>query len=195
MDETALKSEASPGSTPADDDGCCADWSSLTLCELLENVLQTHHAFLRRHLPELQNHVMDVADLHGLQRPALMKLLGDFLEFRSAVESNLSREEEVLFPMIRRLACQTMITKCHDGMVKSRIRMAKHAHDETVSQFRSLLDVVSANADLVSACELFRTMHTGFVDLEIDFREHTAKEGVLFPKAIDTESCLSAKRA
>ena len=52
----------------------------------------------------------------------LRQLIGGL---RACVESQLSMEESVLFPMLLRLQEQTLITPCRAGMIRGRVSQAE----------------------------------------------------------------------
>ena len=76
------------------------DWNTVSLKDLINHILDTHHAFLRRALPRISKIQEHVAPRHGHQHPVLHKLLSPFNTLRADLEMHTLKEEQILFPML-----------------------------------------------------------------------------------------------
>src|SRR5829696_6152939 len=74
------------------------EWFPATMGELVDVIVATHHAYLRRELPRLSALASRVADAHGARRPELHELRGVLSALREALEANMDAEERVVFP-------------------------------------------------------------------------------------------------
>lgn len=79
------------------------DWSQATLKALTSHLRDAHHAYMRRALPRLAEHVDDAFGAHAPDHPALLELRGVFHAFRIDVEIHMGKEEELFFPLVLRL--------------------------------------------------------------------------------------------
>jgi regulator of cell morphogenesis and NO signaling len=72
----------------------------LSTPSLVERIVDRHHAYLRRALPEIARLVGTVARVHGEAEPHLRELERSFLGLREIIEPHLEDEEGVLFPAL-----------------------------------------------------------------------------------------------
>src|ERR1022692_407918 len=90
---------------PTASDAAEADtrWVRASMCELVDHIAGTHHAYLRKHLAQLQEWVQGVPDIPGAVCRDLPRLIPLFQELKDRIESYLSAEEHALFPMLKHL--------------------------------------------------------------------------------------------
>src|SRR3954452_22382249 len=91
---------------------------------LIDDITGTHHACLRREVARIEQFAAAFTAAGDSDAAAtdLRQLVGGL---RACVESQLSMEEGVLFPMLLRLQEQTMITPCRAGMIRGRVMQAE----------------------------------------------------------------------
>lgn len=77
--------------------------TGMGLGELVDHIVETHHAYLREELPRLSFLVEKVANAHGNAHPELLELRGVFEKLRVELEEHTEKEERVLFPACREL--------------------------------------------------------------------------------------------
>jgi len=161
--------------------------TSLTLCQLCDHIVGTHHNYLREALPRLSMLVEKVADRHGPEDRRLIDLQRLFARFRSEMMSHMAKEEHMLFPMI-----QALETGATDRGIEYPIRAMLAEHDNAgadVAEMRSLTDGFKPTPH---ACNTYRAMVHGLAELESDLLQHVHKENnILFPRAIDIEAGLA----
>ena len=162
------------------------DWSIASPTELADHIEQTHHAYLAEELPRLQAMVRKVAAVHGERYPWMLELDGVFAAFRGELESHAVKEEQVLFPMIRRLEDNTADKSSPAGHdVASVVEVMEHEHDDAggaLARMRELSDGFTPPQD---ACGTFRAMLDALRELEADMHRHVHKENsILFPAAL-----------
>lgn len=167
------------------------DWSRGTLAELADHIEQTHHEYLRQELPRLDTLTEKIARVHGPKSSKLVKLREVFIAFKAELESHMQKEEQILFPICRRLDVERAAFPTHCGSVQNPIRVMVMEHDNAghaLDQFRELTDNYTAPAD---ACNTFIAMFDSFRQLEQDMHQHVHKENnILFPRAVEAESIL-----
>lgn len=168
-----------------------ADWSAMTAAELVDHLESTHHAYLRRVLPQLGELAVKVARVHGANHPELVRVADVFMALRSDLEPHLMKEERVLFPLIRDLQTATTSPDFHCGSLVNPIRVMLMEHDtagELLAQLRSLTDGFTCPAD---ACGSYTALYSGLAELEADTHMHVHKENnLLFPKVLEAEAAL-----
>ncbi|MCE9583616.1 MAG: DUF542 domain-containing protein, partial [Planctomycetes bacterium] len=78
------------------------DWRKAPLRDLTDHIVGTHHVYLRNALPALQAKVDKVAKVHGEHHPELWEVREIFADLKMELEAHLIKEEDVVFPAIRR---------------------------------------------------------------------------------------------
>jgi regulator of cell morphogenesis and NO signaling len=167
------------------------DWSKAPMSELADHIVKTHHDYLRRQLPWLDFVTDKVARRHGDHDPRLLQVREIFISFKVELESHMAKEEQVLFPIVRRLESSTAPVRSHCGSVQNPIRVMIAEHDDAghaMSQFAALTD---GYVPPDGACNTYRAMLDGLKELELDMHRHVHKENsILFPRAIEAEAKL-----
>lgn len=153
-----------------------ADWSHATVEALIEHIVTEHHGYLRRELPRLDEQVRLVDQLHGGRYPWIRGLRTVFGEFRTELESHLLREEQVFFPLLRRLDARKEGPGADTEDLGVSIHDLEHEHFEVAAalgRFRALTDDYKARLE---GCETYRALLDGLAALEIDLRHHVHEE-------------------
>lgn len=78
------------------------DWRQAPSGELIDHILQTHHAYLLEELPSVSELVTKILRVHGLAHPELAALHKRFHQMKTELEQHLIAEEEEVFPLIRK---------------------------------------------------------------------------------------------
>ena len=68
---------------------------------LSDYIVNTHHKFVLKHLPELVFYTQKIADVHGPHHPELIEVADLFSKINTELLQHLKNEEEVLFPAIK----------------------------------------------------------------------------------------------
>ncbi len=175
------------GGEPAD------NWTKAGLAELCDHIEETHHAYLRTELPRLTALIAKIVNAHGEAHRELSEVQQEFAALRGELEPHMFKEEQVLFPAIRRLEQSETRVAFPFGTVANPIRMMEHEHNiagDGLARIRELTCDYMAPAD---ACNTYRVVLDGLRELEIDLHRHIHKENsILFPRAIEREKSLSA---
>jgi len=180
--------EADSASAAADE----TDWTRAELSDLIANILDTHHAYLRRELPRLAEMTAKVHAVHGERHPELAEVRRTFDELQAELEAHMMKEEQILFPMIRGMESTQAVEAAHCGTVQNPIRVMEQEHDAAgaaLVRMRTLTNDFTAPED---GCNTYRAMVGGLAELEADLHQHIHKENnVLFPRATELEAELA----
>ncbi len=168
------------------------DWSQASLAELADHIEETHHVYLRRELPRLAEMVNKVARVHGERHPEMVSVARIFSQFRDELDSHMMKEEQVLFPMIRKLDGASSLPSFHCGSVGNPIRVMVHEHDQAGDALATMRQLTKDYAVPADACNTYRATLDGLAELERDMHQHVHKENnILFPRAAELEAKLS----
>lgn len=177
-------------SEPAE--GPDVDAASMSLSELAGHIEQTHHAYLKRELPRLDALTERVATVHGDRDERLPDVRRVFLVFANELATHMMKEEQILFPMIRRLEESASAPAFHCGSIANPIRQMEHEHDGAGSALEQMRLLTDGYTPPNWACNTYRAMLDGLAHLERDMHRHVHKENnVLFPRALDREARLA----
>jgi len=175
------------------------DWNSLTATELVEHVLERHHAFMKEQLPRIDGLLDKVLKVHVAHRQMLTAIQKTFRDLKDEIEEHLFKEENILFPLIVQWDSQAA-GKCpapvsHCGTMQNPIRQMEHEHDSAGSALGRLRELTGSCTLPPDACPTFRALYEGLQAIEADLHQHIHLENnYLFPKAVELEAAAQNKR-
>lgn len=169
-------------------------WVDAPLAALCDHIEQTHHEYLKAELPRLTALVAKVVSAHGAKYPELAGVQKALADLQAELFPHMFKEEQVLFPAIRRLEQADEPLMFPFGTIANPIRMMELEHDNAgnaLGQIRTLTRNYFVPDD---ACNTFRAMLDGLHTLELDMHQHVHKENnILFPRAISLEQTEASK--
>lgn len=181
--------ESSDRAVDADEDA--TDYAAMSPGALADHIERTHHAYLRRELPRLGELLEKVAARHGDDQPWWRELRDVFSGLRQELELHLMKEEQVLFPLVKRLEAARSRFPMHCGSVANPIRAMEHEHDDAGAALAKIRSLTEAHPLPAGACNTRRALHDGLAALEADLHRHIHKENnILFPRAAELEGAL-----
>ncbi|MGO8749299.1 MAG: iron-sulfur cluster repair di-iron protein [Thermoguttaceae bacterium] len=185
------KAIAAPAVTPGIVEG---DWYTASLHELIDHILQVHHAYMHEALPRIRELMRKVLHAHGVRHGDMLRRVHDLYNaLDNELTNHLRKEEEVLFPYIvaaeaHRDGDSERPAACF-GSVGNPIRQMEHEHE---SAGQTLMQIRKATADYTlpdDACPTFRALYEELARMEKDLHQHIHLENnILFPRAIAAES-------
>lgn len=151
------------------------DWGEAAPSELIDHILVRFHERHREQLPELIRLARRVETVHG-DRPDCPLGLADHLTvMRQELESHMQKEEQVLFPMLRR-----GLGAMADGPIHV-MRMEHDDHGESLQRIAALTNNITLPR---AACNTWRALYLGLRALREDLMEHIHLENnILFENA------------
>lgn len=160
--------------------------------DLIADIVGMHHPALRRQVGRIEIVARDIVGYDDATDGALAEIRQLVGGLRACVDSQLDREEQLLFPMLERLEQQTVVTKCHAGMIRSRLMMAERDQARIRGVIARLIDLANEHLSPTGPCEACHELLKILADLQSDLHEHTRKEcGVLFVWAVEREKLLA----
>jgi regulator of cell morphogenesis and NO signaling len=154
-------------------------WELRTQQELVDHIIGHYHEALRRDLPPLIAAARKVERVHA-DKASVPSGLADELEaFWSDMESHMAKEENVLFPMLRR--------GLRGAQVYMPVRVMENEH---VQHAGALARIRALTGDLTipaHACATWTALYAGLRELEAELMEHIHLENnLLFARANST---------
>jgi regulator of cell morphogenesis and NO signaling len=172
------------------------DWSKASATELAHHILDTHHVFMKRELPRLEDLSEKVLKAHGESHGKMLESLRrTFLGLKEEIEMHLVKEEEILFPLITDLDSSAQLggppPVSHCGSVQNPIHQMKYEHDAAGAALAEMRRITEGYGLPEDACPSFVALYEGLQALERDLHEHIHLENnILFPMSIELERTL-----
>lgn len=170
------------------------DWS---LDFLSDYIVNTHHSYVNKNLPDIKAYADKVRKVHGDNHPELIRIHQLVEEINTELVAHMAKEEKVLFPYIKELVASKNNTAplhaAHFGTVQTPINMMEMEHEmvgKNLEEIRQLSDGYTLPQD---ACASYSLLYRMLNEFEDDLHLHIHLENnILFPKALDLEKNLKA---
>ena len=170
------------------------DPASMSLTELADHIVRTHHDYLRKEFRRLDEMTGKVASVHGKDDARLHSVRHTLLAMAQEMSCHMHKEEQILFPMIRRLDASQSPVPFHCGTLANPIRQMELEHHEAGDSLARLRELTDCYTPPDWACNTYRAMLDALAQLEGDMHLHVHKEdNVLFPRALKREAELAEK--
>lgn len=172
------------------------DWAKESLASLAGHIVDTHHAYVSREVPRLNELAGTVVSRHGDTREELPVIQSKLAELGEELIAHQGKEEVVLFPYIGKLerfaaGSGTMPRNCF-GSVTHPIEMMTRDHDLAGNLMAEIRMLSQDYTPPDGACPTFRAFYEGLREFEQDLRQHIHLENnILFPRAIELEASVS----
>lgn len=168
------------------------DWS---LDFLADYIVNTHHSYVNKTLPDIKAYANKVMKVHGSNHPELLRINQLVEEIYAELTSHMAKEERVLFPYIKALVAAKNNTQplqaAAFGTVQNPINMMEMEHEvvgQNLEEIRSLTKNYSLPED---ACASYSLLYRMLDEFEEDLHLHIHLENnILFPKALEIEKTL-----
>ncbi|MHC1773981.1 MAG: iron-sulfur cluster repair di-iron protein [Lentimicrobium sp.] len=156
------------------------EWELGFLCDYIVN---THHKFVLKNLPELVFYTNKIAEVHGGHHPELIEVKSLFTKINEELLQHLKNEEEVLFPAIKE--AEKNATPEVQSTIVSEITRMQGEH-EFAGGAMDKINVLTQNYLIPEdACNTYRVSLKLLEQFEDDLHIHVHLENnILYPKAL-----------
>ncbi len=150
---------------------------------LSDYIVNTHHKFVLKNLPELVFYTQKIANVHGDHHPELIEVASLFTKINEELLQHLKNEEEVLFPAIKE-AEKEASADVKVTMVSEITRM--QGEHEFAGGAMDKINVLTNNYLIPEdACNTYRVSLKLLEQFEDDLHIHVHLENnILYPKAL-----------
>lgn len=157
------------------------EWELPFLCDYIVN---THHKYVVKTLPELMFYTQKIANVHGDHHSELMEIASIFSEINTELTQHLRNEEEVLFPAIKRATVDSSDAAARKTIASEIERMAGE-HDFAGGAMDKINVISKQYALPEDACNTYRVAFQLLEQFEDDLHVHVHLENnILYPKAL-----------
>jgi len=164
-----------------------------SLAELTAHIVRTHHAFVRREIPQIERLAEKVATKHGANHPELLHIRSVFRGVAQELMTHMMKEESILFPYIERMEEAVVerqpILPPPFGTIANPVRMMEQEHESAGAAFKAVRQASRDYAAPDDACVSYQAFYRELDTFEKDLHQHIHLENnVLFPRAIEMET-------
>jgi regulator of cell morphogenesis and NO signaling len=168
------------------------DWS---LDFLVDYIINTHHAYIRKTLPEIRGYAAKVLKVHGAQHPELKHIQPLVENINDELIPHMTKEEKILFPYIKQIVQakneNRSLQTSGFNSVQTPINVMEMEHDivaEDLEEIKTLSNNYTIPQD---ACASYNLLYKMLSEFEDDLHTHIHLENnILFPKVIELEKQL-----
>ncbi|HLK31730.1 MAG TPA: iron-sulfur cluster repair di-iron protein [Terriglobales bacterium] len=168
------------------------DWSSESLADLIEHIVENHHAYTREEIERLEPLLAKVCSVHGQRHPELLRIRELFAGLAQELTMHMMKEEQVLFPYVSRMEESVLeqqpILPPMFGTVQNPVQMMIHEHDAAGQALHEMRELSASYTPPQDACVSFQTLYRTLDEFERDLHQHIHLENnILFPRAVEME--------
>lgn len=156
------------------------NWNLDFLCDYIVN---THHKYVMKTLPELVFYTEKIARVHGSNHPELLEVESLFSQINDELTTHLRKEEEILFPAIRNVVSGK--TSGYRNIIQTEITKMLGEHDFAGGAMDKINTITEGYSLPDDACNTYRVTLRLLNQFEDDLHNHVHLENnILFPKAM-----------
>lgn len=159
------------------------DFKNWKIDFLADYIVNTHHQYVLKNLPELEYYTQKIAKVHGDTHPELVKVAELFSDINRELLQHLVKEEEVLFPAIKEaLDGNSNVAK---STIISEIARMSEEHEFAGGAMDEINQLTDGYQIPVDACNTYRVALQLLSEFEDDLHIHVHLENnILYPKAL-----------
>jgi len=164
------------------------DWVSAPIDELVDHIINTHHAYLYVNLPKISELTTAILRAHGQNHPELSKVHKLFHSLKMELDSHLIKEETIQYPAIDKYLKTKDINDLENAIDVIKSLEEEHVGaGDVLKELRIITEDYKVPSD---GCPTYQLTFDKLVELESDMFQHIHLENnILFPrlKALRTE--------
>ena len=160
------------------------EWEPGFLCDYIVN---THHKFVEKNLPELVFYTNKIASVHGDHHPELIEVARLFNDINDELIPHMKNEEEILFPAIKEVVL-TNSSEAKKAVVTEITRMLGE-HDAAGKAMDKINQITKSYLVPEDGCATYQVSFKMLQQFEDDLHVHIHLENnILFPRALELAS-------
>lgn len=147
---------------------------------IIDHVINHYHRATAEELTMLSPYVTKVSKVHGTSHPELLKVYELFYELKKELLEHMAKEEEVVFPLIKKLANGTVENR--EEAINMIVELEKE-HDHAGAIIKELRSVTSDFSLPLDACGTYTLVYRRLEELEgLTFMHVHLENNILFPR-------------
>jgi regulator of cell morphogenesis and NO signaling len=163
------------------------DWREAPIAELIDHIVNHHHAYLRKELPLLSEFITKIFRVHGGAHVELAVLHKRFHQMKIELDQHLITEEEVLFPLLKQYASQPT-AEIHERAIKG-LHELESDHSVVGDYLKEMRMITNGYALPPEACKTYTLTFHKLGELESDLFQHIHLENNILFQRIENREC------
>lgn len=160
------------------------DYTKLSYSDLIDHIVNTHHAYLQVELPKIGELVNKILRVHGQGHSELTRVHKLFSNLRMELEQHLIKEETTEFPAIKEYE-KTQSKELLDKIVGT-IKELEEEHEGAGDILKELRRITNGFTAPEDGCNTYRLTYNKLQELESDTFKHIHLENnILFPRLVE----------
>jgi len=166
------------------------DWN---LDFLADYIVNTHHSYVRKTLPDLRTFSTKVASVHGDNHPELFEISRLVEQVCQELSEHMVSEETILFKYVKQIVAaknnnSTNFKFENYDSIKTPIDMLEMEHDAVGNSLETIRELSNNYTLPEDSCASYSYLYNTLIEFESDLFIHIHLENnILFPKAIELE--------
>ena len=166
------------------------DWN---LDFLADYIVNTHHSYVRKTLPDLRSFSTKVASVHGGNHPELFEISRLVEQVCQELSEHMVSEENILFKYVKHIVAaknnnSTSVKFENYDCIQTPIDMLEMEHDAVGNSMETIRELSNNYTLPEDSCASYSYLYKTLVEFESDLFTHIHLENnILFPKAIEME--------
>lgn len=157
------------------------NWDPVFLSDYIVN---THHKFVLKNLPDLVFYTQKIAEVHGDHHSELVEIAALIVKINEELLQHLKNEEEVLFPAIKEVV--SLGSEIAKATIQSEIERMLGEHDFAGGAMDEINKISKGYKLPEDACNSYKVAFNLLEQFEDDLHTHVHLENnILFPKALE----------
>lgn len=156
---------------------------------LIGHIILHHHLYTWQTMPQIEQHLYKVAFKHGSRFPYMVEVYSLFCELRAEMNDHLLKEENQLFPAIKRLELFINDPTVGFGdmkVVEEWINGLENEHDKAGMLVHTIRQLTNNYQVPDGACTTFKLSLAELKEFEENLHQHVHLENhVLFPRVLE----------
>jgi regulator of cell morphogenesis and NO signaling len=165
------------------------DFKTWPLDLLADYIEKTHHRYIVKTVPALNQYLDKLCEVHGENHPELFLITEEFATAANNLAAHMVKEENLLFPTIRQMVAAKHsgepMVKPAFGTVENPIAVMMQEHDAEGERFRTISELINKYTTPADGCRTYQVAFETLKEFESDLHKHIHLENkILFPKAV-----------
>ncbi|WP_308170343.1 iron-sulfur cluster repair di-iron protein [Neobacillus sp. 114] len=157
-------------------------WTNSDSNTIIDHVIANYHRATEEEFKMLSPYVTKVSRVHGDNHPELLKVYELYQELKKEMLEHMAKEEETVFPIIRKLADGTVENR--EEAINMIIELEKE-HDNAGAILKELRKITGDFTPPIDTCGTYRLVYNRLEDLEgLTFMHVHLENNILFPRYI-----------
>jgi len=173
------------------------DYSQMSLTQLADHIVFTHHDYVKREIPRVLAYLQRVAFKHGDRHPEMNKVFEIYSAVKQEMEEHMQKEEIILFPRIKIVenhAAERAELKLNMAYLQSPVHVMETEHEQAGQLLNEIRQLTNNYTPPGDACTTYRLSFAALQAFELDLHQHVHLENnILFPKAIELFKQISGE--